>query len=187
MYQTVAYYEKGQFTLGESGFYFKSRIFAQYVPKRKYTGYSNTNWKIHINYPVLESPAKKRLFLEVILGYLYEKDLNHKIVILEKDIFRMNNPDIQNTQNGKIITIYCNSEIECIKSMDELDLIIRKKGFITYYLAENQLFRNDRVFNNNPFIGYRHASTPRAPFFIVPLNEDGSEIEDIQMKYKKTP
>jgi len=166
------------------GYYNKSGLFAQYVPYRSYNHYSDKHWKTHINYPLNAPPGIRNMFLEDILGFLQQKDLAHKYVFNENNIkYRMNRPDLDNTQNGKIITIYFNNEEECFETMMELDQLIRRKGYINYPLDPEYQFRNDRIFKNNPYIGYRYASTPRQPFYVIPRDLYGREIEDIQGKY----
>jgi len=167
------------------GYYYRMGIFAQYVTKRRYNGYSDENWKVHINYPVDMPDAVKQEYLNTVLSYLHTHDLNHKIVIREDDIrYRMDRDDPFNTQNGKIITIYCHSEWECFRTMDQLDQIFRYKGYIKYPLQPEQQFRNDRLFRANTFIGYRYASTPRRTFYIPPTDRYGRPIEDLQKKYE---
>ncbi len=182
MKQTVDYVTKFSIDI-PFGYYYKSGLFAQYVTKRHYNHYSDTYWKIHINYPFYAEEAIKKEFLINILGYLQKKDISHKIVLFEKDILRMNRPASDNTQNGKIITIYCNSEEECFQTMDDLNRLIVNMGIQKYPLAMEQNFRNDQLFKGNPYIGYRYASMPRRPFYVVPVDEYGEEVEDIQEKY----
>ncbi|WP_339061273.1 hypothetical protein [Tepidibacillus marianensis] len=166
------------------GYYYRMGIFAQFVTKRRYNRYSDEKWKVHINYPIDMSDAVKREYLQTVLTYLQTNDLSHKIVIREDDIrYRMNQDDPFNTQNGKIITIYCHTEWECYRTMDQLDQLFRKRRYIHYPLQPEQRFRNDRVFRDNPLIGYRYASTPRRPYYVPPTNRYGRPIEDLQEKY----
>lgn len=185
MKETI-FYQKKRLPKQYYGYYFKSGIFAQYVTKRPYNHYSSKHWKTHVNYPIYQSEEIKSVYLDTILSFLRENDLVHKIVIKEKDIiYRMNLPQKENTQNGKIITIYYTNEGECYQIMEKLDKLIRDKGFDLIPLREEQKFRNDRIFNNNPYIGYRYASTPRRPYYIIPRDKFGNEIEDIQERFSR--
>ena len=183
--QTVTFYTKNNIPDGlPYGYYFKSGLFAQYVTQEPYNHYSSQHWKIHINYPLFEKEEVKKDFLATILGFLRENDLNHKVVLYERNMmYRMNRAHPANTQNGKIITIYCRSEKECWFALNQLDQITRTKGYINYPLKHEQHFRNDRLFRNNPYIGYRYASSPRRPYYVIPYNQFGQEIEDLQEKY----
>ena len=177
-------YERRSSLPNHFGYYYKMGIFAQYVTKRRYNRYSDQKWKIHLNYPVHLSEDIKVKYLQTILTFLQTKDLSHKIVIKEEDInYRMNRTDPSNTQNGKIITIYCNSEQECFETMKHLDGLFQYYGYHRYPLLPNQQVRNDKLFNNNPFIGYRYASMPRRPYYVPPTDRYGRPIEDIQEKY----
>ena len=183
--QTVTFYTKDNKPNGlPYGYYFKSGIFAQYVTKEPYNHYSSKHWKIHINYPLYENESIKKEFLDTILGFLRSYDLNHKVVLYERNIlYRMNRPHPANTQNGKIITVYCRSEQECWFALNQLDQLMKSRKYIYYPLKPEQHFRNDRLFRNNPYIGYRYASTPRRPYYVIPLDDFNREIEDIQEKY----
>ena len=178
-------YDRRSLNPYDYGYYYRMGIFAQYVSKRRYNRYSDTGWKIHVNYPVHLSDERKREYLETILTFLQEKDLSHKIVITEDDIkYRMNRNHPRNTQNGKIITIYCHSERECFDTMVQLDHIFHQKGYLQYPLFPDEHFRNDKLFRNNPFIGYRYASMPRRSYYVPPVDRYGRTIEDIQEKYQ---